>query len=381
MMTPCPWCASTYEGEYLTHLSTCRNVYGVPWQRPGQTVLEANAITEDCISLVRDALRWTSWEKGPITNHHFLELRKALLGAGFSVAPSPRARTTQAAPWPEVTCSFCKNKGRFGTCPECNHPVPTTEQRTTNAAPAAFAGGGSITFGNESALARAARRVYEAIEANVSEDIEQTVPLSAITIELVQLDAALKRGARSDYARPPINEEAQALVDRLVRENTPKATSKRKLETAEVTALRAAVEQANRYVVASEAHAARDWDAFKVHNLAAVSIEYARMRDALIALALDDPRACSETPLPSVRASDEGRVRDWLKSTGVERETPGSVRQMAALWAHVRDASIQACATEIERAGRASPNNSDASYAIRGAEILRAMVTGGEDKP
>lgn len=94
-----------------------------------------------------------------------------------------------------------------------------------------------------------------------------------------------------------------------------------------------------------------------------------------------DRVARSETALPAVRPSGEGRVRDWLKSTGVERETPGSVRQMAALWAHVRDASIRACATELERAGRASPNNSDASYAIRGAELLRAMVTGSEDKP
>ncbi len=65
--------------------------------------------------------------------------------------------------------------------------------------------------------------------------------------------------------------------------------------SAEAKRLSKAVEQANRYVIASEAHEARDWGAFKVHNLAAVSVEYERMRDALIALALDAPRERTET--------------------------------------------------------------------------------------
>lgn len=44
-----------------------------------------------------------------------------------------RKRSSEA--WPKVTCSFCGHKGRFGTCPECAHPVPTAEQRTNEAPP------------------------------------------------------------------------------------------------------------------------------------------------------------------------------------------------------------------------------------------------------
>jgi hypothetical protein len=37
--------------------------------------------------------------------------------------------------WPDVTCSFCGHNGKFGTCPECGHPVPTKEGRSSEATP------------------------------------------------------------------------------------------------------------------------------------------------------------------------------------------------------------------------------------------------------
>lgn len=60
-------------------------------------------LREDCLSLVRDALRWTD---GTITTEQFLALRRALTTAGFQVAPQPRP--SEALPldcldeWPPV---------------------------------------------------------------------------------------------------------------------------------------------------------------------------------------------------------------------------------------------------------------------------------------
>ena len=46
-------------------------------------------------------------------------------------------------------------------------------------------------------------------------------------------------------------------------------------------AIEAVLRAADRYVTASEAHEARDWDTFESEGLAAVSVEYERLKEAV----------------------------------------------------------------------------------------------------
>lgn len=55
-------------------------------------------------------------------------------------------------------------------------------------------------------------------------------------------------------------------------------------KAASAIASEAIAKQARRYVLASEAQGARDWDTFMTENLAAVSVEYDRLRDLVGAL-------------------------------------------------------------------------------------------------
>lgn len=46
-------------------------------------------------------------------------------------------------------------------------------------------------------------------------------------------------------------------------------------------AIQAVLRAAERYVLASEAHAERDWDTFQAEGLASVSVEYERLKEAV----------------------------------------------------------------------------------------------------
>ncbi len=92
-------------------------------------------------------------------------------------------------------------------------------------------------------------------------------------------------------------------------------TKERDKAREEATSSRAIAEAARRYVIASDAHEARDWDTFKVENLAAVAVEYDRLRALVLAgTSRGEPNASSDGD--GSGASRVGRTSGAEKDAG-----------------------------------------------------------------